>query len=466
MLVRILKFSYTLPEISPERTLMFSRSFLLLGLILILTGCKKTDIPLVAEPPVEAVQPSAPAIPLTATPFLSQPLPTTIIEATNGALPIWRSFAKNRPALIIAANIPALLPVPAELRAEVGSLLKSADDQELRRRSSLDIADPLLLPMMSLSAALDADWFSQVLWIFPSKQLPEQLELATFQQQLVAARIATPTEAAGFTLKNGSFNGIIRGRPFTAATAEALPPLEQSAILHIDAAYFKPLYKGEIKTPLYPLLIGLLDKIKVQGWKVAAATVALSNEPLGGLPLQTRFLGKDLAAILKNPQAFKEALPPQWERRNNALYLENFMQKEEIHKIYLEMEKEAPGDAAVKFGLYDISRQTNKANEALAYLQAAVQIDPVYAQEYLDLAELAMEKKRPEKAIEMLQLAHSAQPDNPFFLTILAQSLLSAGRQEEAKALLQEIAALKWSKIYYPEQAEASDALIKRLGGT
>lgn len=447
---------------------MRARLLLLCCLLFSCVACKKSDAPVTAQPttPKEIqVQSPKPALPLNAVPFLSQPLPTTIIEATNEALPIWRSFARHRPALIIAANTPAMFSAPAELRTEVDKLLKNADDAELVYRSGTVSADPLLLPVMSLGVALDAGWFSQVLWIFPTKQLPEQLNLATFQQQLVAAQIASPEEAASFTLNLGSFSGIIRGIPFTAAPAEALPPLEQSALLHIDADYFKPLYSGEIKTPLYPLMIGLLDKIKAQGWKVAAVTVALSNQQFDGLPLQTRFLGKDLATVLKNPRIFNEAFPRQWELRSNALYLENFMQKEEIRKIYLEMEKKDPADPAVKFGLYNISRQLNKSGEALDYLKEAVQIDPVYAQEYLALSELAMQKSRPEKAAEMIQLARIAQPDNPFILTHLVRTLLNTGQQEGAKALKQDLAALNWSKIYYPEQEEEQTALVKLLEG-
>lgn len=445
------------------------RSLLLLFLCLLLScvACKKNDSTVAPQPTVRKAvllpTPAEPALPLTAAPFLSQPLTTTIIESTNEALPIWRSFVKNRPALIIAANTPALVSVPEEFRDEVNFLLKNAEEKELIQRTSPNVAEPLILPVMSLAAALDAGWFSQVIWIFPSKRTPDQLDISVFKQQLVDAQIASPDEAESFTLSNGSFNGIIHGRPFTAAHVEALPLLEQSALLHIDADYFKPLYDGEIKTPLYPLMIDLLNKIKERGWKVAAATVALSNQQYDGLPLQTRFLGKDLATVLQDPQMLKETFPQQWERRSNALYLENFMQKEEIYRVYLEMEKEDPGDPAVKFGLYNISRQRNKTDEALDYLQEAVQLDKVYAREYLTLAELAMEKKRPEQTVKMLQLARSAQPDNPFILMQLMRALLNTGHQEEAKALKPELSALNWSTIYYPEQGQEVAGLLSLL---
>jgi tetratricopeptide (TPR) repeat protein len=445
------------------------RFLFLLCLLLLGAACKKNDTPVTPQPTfgkeVQVTKTAEPAVPLPAAPLFSQPLATTIIEATNEALPIWRSFAKNRPALIIAANTPAMLAVPAELRTEVDALLNNADDKELTKRSSPNNPDPLLLPIMSLSAALDAGWFSQVLWIFPSKNLPEQLELATFQQQLIAAGIATPDEATSFTLSQGNFSGIIRGRPFTAAPAATLPPLEQSALLHIDADYFKPLYSGEIKTPIYPLMVDFLNKLKAQNWKIAAATVVLSNQQFDALPLQTRFLGKDLAAVLQNPQMLKDSFPRQWERRANALYLENFMQKEEIHKLYLEMEKIDPRDPDVKFGLYNISRQRNQPDHALVYLKSAVQIDPAYALEYLALAQLASEKNLPEKAVVMLQFARAALPENPFILTQTVHTLLTNNQQEEAKALKPKLATLKWSKIYYPEQVGAQEAILKLLEG-
>lgn len=449
---------------------MQTRLLLLFCLLLLTAACKKGDTPVTPQSTpgkeVQVTQATEPAVPLSAPPLFSQPLATTIIEATNGALPIWRSFAKNRPALIIAANTPAMLAVPPELRAEVATLLTDADDKELLRRSSPTAPDPLLLPMMSLNVALDAGWFSQVIWAFPSKQGPEMLELETFQQQLISAGIATPEEAAGFiTLSQGSFRGIIRGRPFTAAHIEALPTLQESALLHIDADYFKPLYSGEIKTPIYPLLTDFLEKIKATGWQVAAATVALSNQQFDGLPLQTRFLGKDIAAVLQNPDLLKNSFPGQWERRASALYLENFMQREEIQKLYLEMEKIDPRDPDVKFGLYNISRQRNQAEHALIYLKAAVQIDPAYALEYLSLAQLANERNLLQKTVEMLQLAHNALPENPFILTQTIHTLLANHQPEEAKALKAKLAALTWSKIYYPEQIGAQEAILKLIEG-
>lgn len=442
-------------------------------LILILAGCTKNEPSSSTKAPAQpapsssqatgkAAVPSTPAIPLTAAPFLTQPLTTTVVETTNEALPLWRSYAKNRPYLVMVANTPALQPVPAELTENVAQLLTSATAAELVRRSGLDEPAPLLLPEMSLSAALAVDWFSGVIWIFPSALPPEKLDPQIFKKQLIDAQIASEEEAQSFSLQNGSFRGTVHGRPFIAASTAALPDLAQSALLHVDANYFQPLYKGEIKTPLYPLANELLDKIKEKGWKIAAATVSLSNRD-GTLPLQTRFLGKDLATILKSPQMLAQTFPQQWKRRSDVLYLENFMRNEEILKVYLAMERTDPADPAVKFGLYQLARQMKKPMPALDYLRKAVKLDPTYALEYLALSQLAWEKQQPEKAIEMLQLAQAALPHNPFIPMQLAHLLVATGRQEEAKALHPQLAANAWSKDYYPEQIEARNELQKQL---
>jgi len=237
----------------------------------------------------------------------------------------------------------------------------------------------------------------------------------------------------------------------------ALPSFEQPLLLHIDIDYFKNLYKGEIKTPLYTLLFETLNTLKAKGLHVAEATIALSN--LGTeLPLQTRFIGRQLADILTDPAMLSRPLPKSWEERAQALYLINFLQKSEIRDIYLKLEKKDPTDASVKFALYDIHRELNKPEAALVYLQEAVTLDPVYALEYLPLSELAQQKSRPEKAVEMMRLA-ADRLDSPFITLHLARTLINTGAKAEAKAVVDRLANIGWSTTYYADQQDEIDAL-------
>lgn len=436
-------------------------------LVAALPGCKKeqagTDKP---GHEVNANQtapiPLPPAVPLDAPLFLSKPLETKQIETTNEALPLWRKYAKNRPLLAILAQSPALAPIPEEKRDDTQRLLREGDDTTLARQTGMSDPDPTFLPTMSASAALDADWLAGVVWVFPTTSSPDKIDPAIFRQQLAESGIATADEAETLTFEFGVFRGTLRGKTFIAAPLSALPDITQPLLLHIDCDYFKPLYKGEIKTPLYPLLVETLNAIKTKQWHVATATVSRST--FGAeLPLKTRFLSGQIVEILSEPEMLDRPIPSSWSERANALYLENFMQKDKMREIYQALEKEDPADPSIKYALYDLARQFNQGDDALEYLRQAVQIDPVYALEYVTLSDLAMQRKRPEQAVKMLKLARVSRPDEPLLLMLLARTMLNAGDRSEAATITSELRALNWSELYYPGQREATQGLIQLL---
>lgn len=440
-----------------------------------ISACNKESLPTTAPatpenlPSTTASQPSAtpsgqpsPAVPLHTSPFLSAPVETRGIEAVNGALPVWRRFAKHRPMLAVVTNAPGLVPIPEVKRHESRQLLREADDATLTARTGLTDPDPVILPAMSISAALDAGWFEGVVWIFPTTAPADQINLELFRSQLLESGIATPAEASTLTLSSGVLRGTLRSKPFIAAPLSALPELQHPLLLHIDSDYFRSLYKGEIKTPLYPLLLDTINTIRSKKWKVAAATISHSNLS-ANLPLQTRFIGEQIEKILTDPLMLDRPLPQEWEERANALYLENFMQKEKIRDIYLGLEKRNPRDPSIKYFLYHLARQFNQGNLALDYLQQAVQLDPLYALEYLDLAQVASEKNRPEDITRMLQSAHTALPENPFIALHLAGNFAERGEHQQATVLLDRMTTRNWSQLYYPTEAAAVENLKKQL---
>lgn len=436
-------------------------------LMFALTGCKKEQnavAPAIETAPAATQAALAPAIPIEASTFLSTPIDTIVIETTNEALPVWRKYAKHRPLLAIVAQSPALLPIPAEKKDETPRLLREADNATLTKKTGLSDPDPVILPLMSIGAALDAGWLSGVVWVFPTTSPTDKIDPDVFRQQLTESGIATAGEAQALTFEAGVFRGTIRGKTFIATPLAALPEINQPLLLHIDCDFFKPLYKGEIKTPLYTLLVETLNAIKAKQWQIASATVSRST--FGAeLPLQTRFLGGQIAEILTEPEMLDRAIPDNWSERANALYLENFMQKDKMREIYLQLEKDDPADPSIKYALYQLARQFNQGDAALEYLRQAVQMDPVYALEYVTLSDLALQKQRPEQAVKMLKLARAALPNNPFLLTLLSRTTLNTGDQTETAPIAADLRALQWSELYYPDQAEAAEALAKLLEG-
>jgi len=423
-------------------------------LLLLLAGCERQK-----EAPAERPAPPAPP----AVPLFSAPVEATLVEYATHALPTWRRCRGAGPALVLFAGEPLLQPVPDPLREEVRTLLRDAGDEEILARTATDRPDPLLMPSMALEAALDAGLFAEVLWVLPSSAAVDELQLELFRKQLLDFGAVDEAEAQSFALEGGVFAGTVRGVPFRAVHPDALPAVERPIVLHIDQNFFQPFYKGEIKTPLYPLLYETLRRVREANWRVCAATIARSNLT-GELPLDSRFIGAELASLLAAPEQLDQPLPIFRQQRANALYLPNFFQNEKIRDIYLEMEAAAPEDASVKYGLYRIYRDLKEGTAALDYLAQAVTRDPAYALEYLDLAPTAREKNRPDQALRMLQLASDALPDNPFIALDLAAFLIEVRHGDEALEILERLGELTWSPVYYPDMARQIEAMKNAAG--
>ncbi len=401
------------------------------------------------DPPDQMIsQPSGPSTKSGTIPFLRHPLRTDLVEYPTAALPIWSAFREIRPTLVMLVNDPFLEPVPAPLREEVELLLRKGPPEQILERTRPANPDPLLQPTMAVSAALDSGLFSRVIWLLPTQAEKGGLSADTFRQQLLRFGAVTLEEADTLQLQEGKFVGTIRGVPWEAVPVNGFSRAEGPVVIHLDLGFVKPLYRNEIKTPLYPLLKQLFLQLRGAGMEALAVTVSLS-QLTGEVPLDTRFLGRDLAALIQNPALLENALLPNWKRRGDALYLSNFFQKEKVQELYLAMEKADPQDASVQFQLYQSLRQREDGTGALERLARAVALDPVYALEYLVLSDLARQKGRSAEALRMYDLALDHLPKSPFLSLERARLLFSQGRGKEALEILDKLEKLPWSPVYH-----------------
>jgi len=401
-----------------------------------------------AAPAAEAV-PAAPTVPL-----LQEAVETTLVEYPSAALPVWRRYRAQAPALLLVSNNPFLVPTPRNLHKEIADLITNGSDADLLDRTNYAAPDILIQPDMAVSAALDAGLFSTFYWLFPSEAEIENIALEKFREQLLETGLITPQEAENLRLEDGVVSGTVRGLPFQALHPKALRSIDAPAVVHVDLSYFPPLYQGEIKTPLYPLIGDTLKLLRAASLQALTVTISFANVTRD-LPLASRFIGPTLATLFSDPALLDADMPIQWRRRGNALYLPNFFQNEQIRNVYLEMEKDDPSDPSVKYGLYQISRDLKAGDQALEYLNQAVALDKAYGLEYLELANVATEKNLPDQSLRMLRLAADTFPKNPFISLHLAQALRQNGHAEEAKAIVAKLQALPWSETYYPAIPEA-----------
>lgn len=394
--------------------------------------------------------------------FMIAPIEPELVEYPAQALRKWRTSGDQKPTLVLLSNRPMLQPVPESLSEFVKELITTAPEETLAEETSATNPDPLILPSMTLSAALQARLFSKVLWVFPSPNANQSLSLDIFRQQLLDLGAISSSEAATLTKTEHGFVGSIRGLPFLASPLSALPDLTEPVALHIDLDYFKPLYKGEIKTKLFKLLYSTLGALRNPAWPTTAVSISYSNSN-GALPLTVRFIGPVLAELIAHPELLNQPLPSYWQQHSNALYLPNFIQTNNTQKLYLQMQAERPNDPAVKYALYKISRELKEGTKALSYLAEAVTLDKSYALEYLALAEEAAKKKLPEQLLRMLRLAHQAMPNDPFITLQLARAFIDQRQHEEAEALLKDLSVLTWSPIYYPTMPDLLQQLVNKI---
>ncbi len=441
--------------------LLIRSVFLVVSLVLIISGCDRKEETIVKtkklQSPVQAVDQQPKLI------FLES-IPLKRVEVASEALAVWRQYSEQQPTLLLLSNDPMLIPTPETLRSEAASLISVETAAVIAERSTLRRSDPLMLPVMTVDAALRNGWFGQLLWALPMRDAELELSQEKFRQQLKDSRIASETERESVAVVNNQVTGTLRETPFVAASLPNLSEITGPVIVHFDQSYFQKMYKNEIATPIFPLVFETLKELRDCKIQVLAVTFAEGNLE-GRIALDVRFVGEVVQAFVENPELFEQPIPKSWKLQGDILYLDNFFQKEKKLELALEMEKLTPESAWVKFSLYRAAAENGMGTAALGSLAEAVAIDKVYALEYLALSDMAYEKKRPDEALRMLKLAQDAFPDNHQIKLQMAQLLASMGEAEAAFDLVQPLQKLPWSKIYYPEMSEALASFVGQLKG-
>lgn len=424
----------------------------------LLLGCeKKPETPVAATPaPAAAVasQPTAAA----AGAIFASPIEPDLFEQPTDALVRWRQFRDAKPTLVLLSFDPFLQPLSKELHSEAVALAKSGSAAELSARARIFRANPTLLPTQTLSAALEAGLFSRICWVFPSTVKPEDLTLELFRKQMTDAKFFSETEAAGLTLADGIYSGTLRGIPFQALHPWALPKLEGPLLLHIDLSYFRGLYKDTATTPIYQLLHQTATALRDSGWQPEAVTLSFSTEE-GAVSLDTRFLLRDLAFLLRQPAILDGEPPEHWNQRAEAFFGVDVFTAEKMVELVEKMVAQAPEDPSVQYDHYTTLFAAKKLEPAVAALDRAVAGDPGYAYAYAELAQIAIKDRNAKAALDLLKKASAGYPENPFIPLQMADIYIGSGQPQEALKILQPMKQLPWSKSYHDDIPE----LLQRM---
>lgn len=394
--------------------------------------------------------------------FMEQGITLFRGETLADALPVWRRFAAQKPALLLLSNDPALLPPPSELQTQIDAMLANGTDAALRQAGNPLQPAPLFLPVMTVDLALRQGWLRELVWAFPQIDLAQEVKLEALREQLTSNRLADAEEAGTLQLADKVFSGKLRGIPFRAAALPNLAQLDGPVIVHLDLSYLQKIHKNEIATPIIPLAGGILKQLKERKLQVLAVTFSY-NHAEGNIPLGVRFLGEFISGLTEKPERLAQPLPKRWATQKDILYLENFFQKDEIRRLVEQQAQEKPDAAWVQYNRYHTAGLFKEGDKALQYLAKAVALDRMYAIEYLQLAQRAAETKASDPALRAMKLAGAAFPDNPLIKLQIAELAMDLGEKETAKTLVKELRKLPWSPVYYRDMPQHLDGFLTDL---
>lgn len=420
-----------------------SRWPLFLLLLPVLFSCENRR----EAPPVPPI--SVPQAEIRPQAIFVEPVKPAHFELASGALTIWRRYASNRPALLLFASHPLLSPIDPALRADVGRIVATASDEELLRRGRATASDTLLVSPQTVSAALDAKIFSEIVVILPTREAADAVSLEKFATRVTEAGFLSPEEGKTLVLEGSTIRGSVRGIPLRVVHPDALPTIVSPSILHVDLGYFKETYINEIKTPIYDLIYEFAASVRDAGYKPVATTLSYSNQEVG-YALTSRFVLRDLAQIMLHPEFLSGETPASWRLRAAAMYANIMFNETEARQLIQQAAQDTPGDAAALFDLGLLRFQQNRPDEGFALLDQVVAIDPGYAPAYIELADQGQRMGQWKRSFELLQKAADAMPDHAELRIRLAGDLIQRGRTAEARPLLAELAGLSWSAIYHP----------------
>ena len=157
------------------------KRILLLSLVFIvsLTGCEqKKDMSVAAKVekgPAVALQLPIPKL------IFDEPTEAHRFELPSEALQIWRHSKSVKPALVLFSIHPLLVPVAEERKQDISELIRSGDADTFKNRGSFFRVNPALAPTQTVTAAIDNDLFSEVIWVIPTQSKVEELSLDVFQ---------------------------------------------------------------------------------------------------------------------------------------------------------------------------------------------------------------------------------------------------------------------------------------------
>lgn len=383
--------------------------------------------------------------------LLAEAVETTVVELPTQAIPTWRQHKDLRPTMVVFSNEPLFYAIPALLAERAKELTENGTREDFWNTSLFTSSDPVLTPEMAVRSAAAEGFFSKVVWIVPvAEENLQEFTLETLRSYLINNKVLNEAEAGSMQQTLAGIEWFSDDTLYIAAPSTSLPQITGPAIVHLHGDFFGPLYKSEVKTPLFPLIHRQILGMRETNWETLSVTLSYAN--FGDkLPVESRFLIPTLASFFADPTLVDAEIPELWTLRSANLYLDTFFQPDKALENTKKMLSLAPDDASVRFDHYTFLLKSKDNDNAMQTLAEAVALDRAYALKYLELAEVAKQGNRPIEALHYLELARTAFPEDPVIELRTADLYAKTGKAGKGREIFEKLNTLIWSEVYYPD---------------
>ena len=360
----------------------------------------------------------------------TEPIEAVLMEDNSDAFIAWRSErVKYRTIVHIDSHIDLEWVSDSELKRILDA--KTVERLKQLQLNPLHPEERSLKPltiMNYLYPAIMEGMVKELYWVPPDSLMSGESVLDKFKDHLIETLgKLSIDDLNSFRFQKRGIKGRVYGIPLTICKLSDLPRFEEAVILDIDVDYFDPPDIGKrIDIPAtWPE--EFITTLAEKGMKSDLVSICYSVRG-GYLALEYRFLGDELADILKDPKG-KNLIAAKM-RRNRRLgfnYRSKGMYRESIKEFRKALELN-PDDPSLHYGLGLIYRHSGKTNEAAIEFARSTAIDPIYSDPLIYDADYYLNKKMYDKA---LLLYEEILKKNPTYLKGVFGAGLCSSQQEK-----------------------------------
>ena len=324
----------------------------------------------------------------------------------------------------------------AKNRKELNSLL---DSKHLWKFNNLK-KDSLINIGNYIYPAIKEGMVKSFYWVVPDPIWNNSRQRGLIKKVLKNITCLLPPSDQKIYVEDNAFMINVYGCPVTVLSLDSLPEIDENVLLDIDTDFLLT-YSIDAPPPYYAAKafapwINTKDVIKkLAKKKVRSDLVTIAYSVEGGYtPLKYRYLGDELACLLKRPTALRD-LPEEIKLRQTV---EGLLNQGSLDDAIIRMEdllRLKPDDAAVHYRLFRAWQKKGDHAKAALHYKKAVNIDAAYNTSYNNYGLRYISQGRLKNAKQEYDRMLDIDPHNVEFLCGLAEIAVRKKEWTNAKQI-------------------------------